>query len=102
MSGSGLSPEHQRAMMQALATTPMPLVFFNGFANTFSASEITSIVSFGPRPAVGLVMPPSVAKSFAIALLDTVAQYEAATETKVETVTEVWHRVEAYNARRES
>lgn len=52
----------------------------------------------GPRPAVILIMPPSVAKSFARSLTAMIARYEAATNTSIETVEELATRIEAYSA----
>lgn len=100
MSGE-VSPQ-QRAMMEALAHPAAPLVLVNGFANTHSATEITSVVSFGSRPAVVLVMPLAVAKSFAASLLETVEHYEGATGTTVLTIAELTERITQYAAEHES
>jgi hypothetical protein len=51
----------------------------------------------GQRPAISLIMPPSVATSFALSRLEMVERYEAATGTKIETVDELAARIAAYS-----
>jgi hypothetical protein len=90
----------QRTMAQAF-NMPLPQVVFNGYAHNHSASEFTSILSFGPRAVISLVMPPSVAKSFAQSLLEMVGHYEAATGTTVNTIAELNERIAAYETQNE-
>jgi hypothetical protein len=89
-------------MVEAFSTIPLPQLFFNGFGHNHSASEITSLLSFGPRPLLQLVMPPVVAKSFALSLLETVHRYEAATGTTVGTIASLNERIAAYTAEQRS
>lgn len=96
MSGTGNQNEQQQAVAQAFAAMQLPQLVFNSFANGISASEITSSLSYGPRPLVTLIMAPSVAKSFANALLEMVQTYEHATGLQVLTVQELADRLAAY------
>lgn len=96
-----LSPEQQQAMAQAMGNVPLPQVFFNGFGLNHSATEITSVLTFGARPLVMLVMAPVVAKSLALTLLETVNRYEAATGTEVRTIADLNERIAAHSARKE-
>src|SRR6185312_6839230 len=99
MSGASIpSEQQQQAMAQPFTNLPIPVVVFNGFAHNHSASEVTSIVSLGARPVLALVMPPVVAKSFAVSLLEIVERYEAATGSTVYTIDELNERISAYNA----
>lgn len=98
MSGIGSPNEQQQAMAQAIAAMQLPQLVLNSFANSFSPSEITSLLSFGPRPLLTLIMAPAVAKSFAMALLDTVQKYEAASGVTVLTMQELGDRLAAYQA----
>lgn len=77
---------------------PIPQIVFNGFGHGLTASEITSVLSFGPRALAMLVMPPVVAKTFAMSLLEIVGQYEAATGAAIGTIPELNERITAYNA----
>lgn len=99
MSGVGSqSEQQQRDMVATLSSAPVPQVAFNSFLNTMTASEITSLILFGPRPALTLIMSLPVAKSYAMALLDIVGQYEKATGTTVGTIAELSDRIGAYMA----
>jgi hypothetical protein len=99
MSGTGPIPAQPPRAMAQMFNVPMPLaqVIFNGFEHNFTASEFTSTLSLGPRPAVLLVMPPVVAKSFALSLLDMVKRYETATGTEIGTIEELTARITAYS-----
>jgi len=94
MSGTSNPNEQQQAM--AFAVMQSPQIVFNAFANGLSASEITSLLSFGPRPLVTLIMAPSVAKTFALSLLESVEKYEQATGSQVPTIQELSDRLTAY------
>jgi Tfp pilus assembly protein FimT len=85
--------QQQDAIAQALVA--LPQVIFNSFFNGFSGTEITSILSFGPRALITLSMAPSVAKSFGAALLETVDQYEKSTGVSVPTLQELQERMSA-------
>jgi hypothetical protein len=99
MSGAHqITEQEQQTIAQAFGSLPLPQVVFNGFAHNLTASEIASVVSFGPRPLLMLVMPPVVAKSFALSLLEMVERYEAATGTAVGTIAELAARLAAYQA----
>lgn len=99
MSGIESPMEQQQAVANAFAAMQMPQLVFNSFTNGFSPSEITSLISFGPRPLVTLIMAPAVAKSFALALLETVEKYEEATGSAVPTLQELAERFVAYQAK---
>jgi len=71
------------------AQGPMPMLTFNSFAHGFSATEITSIIAFSTQPLAMLVMPPSVAKTFAKQLLELVEAYEKQTGITVSTIPEI-------------
>lgn len=92
--------DEQRAMASTVTALHLPQLVFNSFANDFSASEVTSTISFGPRLLATLIMPPVVAKTFALALLDAVSQYEAATGVTVSTIDEISQRMSAHAAKR--
>jgi hypothetical protein len=109
MSSTGPNPDPRRPAAQPFnvpinmpfgvpINMPITQVVFNGFANNHSASEFTSILSFGPRPLISLVMPPAIAKSFALSLLEMVDHYEKSTGTSVHTVAELDERIAAYDA----
>lgn len=98
MSGARSPNDQQQAMMQSIAAMQLPQIVFNAFANSLSPSEITSLLSFGPRPLLTLIMAPSVAKAYALALLDTVEKYEQATGEVVPTLQELGDRFAAYQA----
>jgi hypothetical protein len=80
-------------MLAAMANLPIQQFVFNAFSTAYSPSELTSVISFGPRPLATLIMPPIIAKSFALAILECVEQYEKATGTKVHTVEELNERI---------
>jgi len=96
MSGTGTTTEQQQAaLMQTMAALNLPQVIPNSYQNGFSPTEITSVLSFGPRAILTLIMSPSVAKSFAMALLETVQQYDDATGLTTLTIQELSARVSA-------
>src|ERR1700748_2402741 len=97
MSGT-TSPNEQQQALGQFVTMQLPQFLFNSFTNGFSGTEITSLLSFGPRPVVTMVMAPSTAKSYALALLDTIRQFEEATGLAVPTVQELSERMVAYQA----
>jgi hypothetical protein len=107
MSGVGPQTEQQQRelaqqqLVQAMSGA-LPQLVFNGFAHNFSASEITSILSFGPRPLALLIMPPVVAKSFAQSLLEIVNRYEAATGRPVGTIEELGPRIAKFVSEQQS
>ncbi len=85
-------------VQQAFALAQLPTFFFNGFNNSFSATEITSVLSFGPKPILLLAMTPSVAKTFALAVLESIEQYETASGVSVPTLQELTERIAVYQA----
>lgn len=91
----------QEAMKQAFSQLNVPHIVFNGFAVGHTASEMTSIVSFAERPLAVLIMPPVIAKSFALSLLDLVKGYEAATGTTIETIDVLTERIASFAAEHE-
>jgi hypothetical protein len=97
MSGT-TSPNEQQQASTHFSAMQVPQFLFNAFANGFSGTEITSVLSFGQRPFVTMVMAPSTAKSYALALLDTLRQFEEATGLPVPTVQELSERMTAYQS----
>jgi protoheme ferro-lyase len=99
MSGAtSVTEQQQQAMQAALAMAQIPQIVFNGFANSYTASEFSSVLTFGNRPVIALTMPPAVAKSFALGLLESVERYEAATGETVHTVAELSERIAKYQS----
>jgi hypothetical protein len=99
MSGAApITEQQQQAMQAAFAGLQLPQIVFNGYANSYSASEFNSLLSFGNRALVMLTMPPAVAKSFALGLLDSVQRYEAATGEAVHTIAELSERIATYQS----
>lgn len=98
MSGTTSPNEQQQQAFAQFVATQLPQLIFNSFANGFSGTEITSVLSFGPRPFVTMVMAPSTARSYALALLDTIRQFEEATGLPVPTTQELSERMAAYQA----
>ncbi len=74
---------------------PVAQLVFNGFATAHSASEVTSLISFQDRQLALLIMPPSVAKSFANSLLEAIGHYERTANIKIETIEELERRMTA-------
>lgn len=81
-----LEGEGQQATFNQLAAVPLPQVVFNAFAHNVTQSEITIIVSFGPRPLAMLTMAPTMAKTLGEALLAMVAEYQTATGQSVKSI----------------
>jgi hypothetical protein len=101
MSEPGPVSEQQQQLAQAVANLRLPQLVFNSFINSYSASEVTSVISFGPHVLATLIMPPVVAKSFAQALLNVVQDYESATGSVVGTIPELNERMAKFVARRQ-
>jgi hypothetical protein len=97
---SGVPPldEGQMSIYNTWAQMPLPQLAFNSFANNTSATEIISILAFGARPMGMLIMAPSVAKTFALALLEMVETYEKLSGIKVDTLSEITERMAANRA----
>lgn len=98
MSGTTSPNDQQQQALGQFVAMQLPQILFNSFTNGFSGTEITSVLSFGPRPVVTMVMAPSTAKSYALALLDSIRQFEEATGLPVPTIQELSERMVAYQS----
>lgn len=85
------------AFLQGLANAQLPQIVFNSYSHNHTASEFTSVLSFGSRPLLTLIMAPVVAKTFAISLLKMVEQYEAGTGVEVETIDVLTARITSFS-----
>lgn len=85
--------ERDIAVYNQLASLPLPQLVFNSVTNNVSATEITSIISFGQRPLAMLIMSPVMAKTYAQLLLQMVTQYETDTGQPVQTIQEINSRI---------
>jgi hypothetical protein len=94
MSESGPANEQQQQLMQ-IGALQLPHFVFNSFANGFTPTEINAVLAYGPRPLLTLIMAPTIAKSFALALLQSVEQYETASGLPVPTLQELTDRMAA-------
>ena len=78
------SPEIDALMAFAgAAQLPIPHFYANGFINNLSATEVTSVLQFGPRPLLMLSMSVTLAKTYALALQEIVSKYEEAVGHRV-------------------
>ncbi len=86
------------AFMNAVASMPLPMFSFNAYAISFSTSDFTAALYCNNRPVSFLFMPPSVAKSFALALMSAVKDYEKASNISVQTIEELVEQFEKLKA----
>jgi hypothetical protein len=66
-----------KAFMAQVSNLPVPQVLPNNVLTITTVSDIQSCLMFGTRPLAVLVLNPSVAKTFALSLLDRVREYES-------------------------
>lgn len=83
---SDLARQQASEMFAQLAALPIPQFVFNGFTNNMTPGDISSVLGFGPRPLAILTMSPVMAKTYAIALLALVSEYEKESGQPVMTV----------------
>lgn len=61
----------------------MPAFYANGFSNTASLTDVTTVCLWNNRPQASLTMPLSLAKSYALNLLELVKLVEDGTGQKI-------------------